>query len=205
MMTFAGGFLACAEALIQATSDLEARGSGLLLVGGAHAFHEDVHRVLTRARTGSAPPVRESAPFLVLEAGNGEREGVVLEGSALARGPSVHDALEGALSGARCRPDSIDAVLCAGDATTDAEVVSTLKEAGYGEIHSLVDRFGDLGEATPATGAVLSCRWLKGFWAPATEAPPVRRLLVAGADPCGRRAFAMILSRRPRTRGIQLK
>jgi hypothetical protein len=191
MITFASGLLAGAEAIVHAFHHAQEAQGDLLLAGSAYAFHEDVHAALERARGKRLSPPNECAAFLLLAPESEPPGSVCLTGAGMARTPAGQDPLRSALDQAQASPAEVEAALAAGDAAQDEETASRLEGLGFGSIHACTAIFGDLGEAAPVAGAVLAVRWIRGTWAPPGMGTGARSILVAGLDPCGRRAFAL--------------
>jgi hypothetical protein len=189
LMTFAGGLTASAEAMAAAFLHLQSSRTDWLLAGGAHAHDEEVHRALGGAGRSQKPTPNEGAAFLLLACDGVESPRATFTGAGWARASGVPDPLEAALSKAGAQ--TTDAVLAAGDATRDGETRERLNVLGFHPVDPLSARYGDLGEAAPAVASVLAVGWVRGEWSPSEGPSPVDSVLVAGLDPCARRAFAL--------------
>jgi hypothetical protein len=190
-MTFAGGLTASAEAVAAAFLHLQSSSGDWLLAGGSHPFNEDVHRALRAAgKPGKITPV-EGAAFLLLARDGVQAPRGALRGVGWARSSGTPDPLEATLEKAEAEPDTTDAVIAAGDAALDGETRDRLTGLGFGNVAVLSSLYGDLGEAAPAVASVLAVRWLQGTWLPSGSSESVGSVLVAGLDPCARRAFAL--------------
>ncbi|GEM_PF-3077168 len=196
MTTFASGLLSFADAVLAAHRTLSTGPGRFLLAGSGYVRQDDVRRTLHRFRGGPVPPAKEAASFLVLEPATGRPGEILLDGGAAARAAGIADPLPIVVERALEDLPRPDAVLVAGDAGRDRETALRLEGVVETPAILLSDIAGDLGEAAPALGAVLATRWLGGDWAPEPPSPPPRAVLVAGLDPCARRAFALRFGRR---------
>jgi hypothetical protein len=194
LFTFVGSALAGAEAVSCAGLCIREGSSGPMLAGGAHAFNEDVHRVRTRARGREAHPPAECSAFLLLSGSRPGKPCVALKGWGLARASGVSDPLDRAVADAIGEAGPPDAWIVAGDAARDEEARVRLEAMGARGTVVVSEGHGDLAEAAPTAGAVLGARWLLGAWRPEGESGPVQSVLVAGLDPCARRAFALLFA-----------